>query len=801
MTANPMDFINNNISIIPCKTIFDEKKNIFSGKFPAIREWSQYCTEIPDEAEAMRWGHIKGVSGFGIVTGTASNIACIDIDTTDKDLIKKILAIIPYTPCVIKGNRENGGKHLFRLYDSIHEYQPQQVLKQKVKDINKETIVDIFYGNSYLVAPPSLHSKDKDGNNVVNYEWEGMDLLEIGVDNLPILDDPTILEKIDMAVRGMTSAEIAQNLPTGAIDLSGVGVAARSQDGHRYDDMVSFVAGLIAKKLDPTTAVRELLQRDDLRNGDNPYFLDPTKGSRFASRDLNAMRFYFGNLEQKNRNKPSADLEIPQLSKETIFTPSSEWGEIQQKYKPNPLPEFDMKWIPNDDIRKFIQDGSRANSVAPQCLFFYMLGGLSSVVGNKLKIQPYLKNVNYVETFNLYIGNVASSGERKSETTSLALSPLKSLDKKIKEKVRAENKKNTQAIQDIETKIKSLHSKRKKEIEDGEFDSVFAKELMDEIDALEEKKPKRKNVSLYEQMATPQKMYEIAEENPTGIYVEFNEFGTKWKELQARGSEAEKAFFLDGWDGRRAFSYKTKHHGENNIDELCLSVGFSAQFDVMEEIISELMNNKGLNDGLLQRFLIFCSDSKKMVANDTSFVIPNKVHEIFENAYYIAKTDVHICFQQEAYALWMDFLNNTQRKKDEESNPAIISAISKYDGLVLRLCGNIELIKSNGNAPTSISAETFKTAWEMIEYAEQHLRYLFDLQKAKDFDEILNLFKTSIIEDETTIRDLYRHNQRVFGKSSTEAKNVLREFADRNIIKIIKDGRTYKVKINPALFT
>lgn len=795
-----LDYINQEISIIPCKTAFDEKEQVWTGKIPAIRDWSQYCTEVPEIEEVKRWGSIKGVSGIGIVTGEASNICCIDIDTEDPDLIKKLREIIPYTPCVIQGNPKRGGKYLYRLFDSIHEYKPIEPQKQKVKHMGK-TVVDILYGNSYLVAPPSLHSKKQDGE-AIYYKWEdpNKSLLKVGVHNLPILNDPFIKDKIEMALKGISNAEMEHNLPAGAIDLSGVGVKNIEMDGHRHDDMVSFVAGLIAKKTDPTTAVRELLNRDIARNPSNQYFKDKTKGHKSDSVEINAMKFYMGNLEQKNRNKKKSEQEIPVLAEATVYVPSAEWPELNTGMLTNKLPTFNYGWIPNDDMRKLVQDASMANSIAPQNLFFYMLSGFSAVVGNKVKVQPYRNNTGYVETCNLYVGIVASSGERKSETTSIALKPLKKLNKQVKEDARKDNENKKRISKDIEKLISSKEKKRDAEIEKEGLDSDYAKELLEEIDVLKAKIPKPCNPSLYEQNTTIQKLYEIAEENQEGLFIEFNEFGTKWRDLQAKGNEAEKSFFLDGWDGRRQFMYKTKHHGENSIDELCLSVGFSAQFDIMESVIADLVRNSGMNDGLLQRFLVFCSDVTTKVPTDISFSFPVDIHNIYSNAYYIENAETPVTLDDEAYELWMNFLGENSHKKETEKNPAIVSAISKYTGLILRLCGVLEVIKCNGNRPTFVSASTFKTAWQMIDYAELHLRHIFSLDEKRKVDNIISAFKTGSIEDETTVRDLYRFHQKLFGKDANEVMKVLERLAMRGIIKVIKDGRTNKIKINPAIY-
>lgn len=794
-------YIDKEISIIPCRTTWDEKNQVYTGKTPNTTGWSEYCSEIASDEEVKKWSSAKNSTGFGIVTGEASNIACIDIDTTDKDLIKKIIAELPYTPCVIKGDPKRGGKFLFRLYDTIHEHVPKQVQKQKVKDAHGNTVVDIFYGNAYLCAPPSLHSKTKDGQQI-NYEWEDEDktLLKVGVHNLPILSDPDILSKIEMAVKGMTHAEMAANLPKGAIDLTSVGIHARSQDGHRHDDMISLMGALIAKNADPTSAIKELLENDRMRNGDDPYFLDHTKGCKSKSKEMNAINFYLGNLNQKAKGKKLSDIEVPTLGTK-VHVPIDGWGDILYNDKERNLPEFNYKWISDKNMRKYVQDASRVNSVSPQNIFFYMMGSLSSVIGNKVKIKPYFNNEDYLETCNLYIGNIASSGERKSQTVSVATKFLKSLNKTVKEAEKKKFKENKQLIKDITVAIKRKEKDRNKEIEAEGIDSEFARDILEEISKLKERLPVNKNVSLYEQQTTPQKMYEIAEDNPTGLFVEFNEWGPQWIKFQSPNGVDEKKFFLDGWDGQRVFSYKTKHHGENIIDELCLSVGFSAQYKIIDSIVDDLMNNGNLNDGMLQRFLLFCSDDKDQIFNDSMFKTPTEIHGIFENAYYMEKVDTPISLNEDGWKLWKKFSDANNFKIKNEANDAIKTALGKYSGLILRLCGNIEVIKCGGRVPQFISSDTFQTAWEMIDYAEAHLRYLFGKHENRTFDKIISMLKTSIIEDETTMRDLYRNHQTIFGRNPTDAMKVVEKLIKRNLMKVIKDGRTMKIKVNPALFS
>ena len=793
---NQHSYHDQNISIIPCRRVWDKKNEIYTGKIPAIAGWQKYCDDLPED-EFDGWWSNPSISGFGIVAGEASNIACIDIDSTDSKMIKRIKEIIPFTPCVIVGAKGRGGKFLYRLYDTIHDYKAPEKLKVPIDDYLGKRAVDIMFGNAYLCAPPSFHSSDRDGNNATTYQWEGMSLLQVGVHNLPILDDPNIEQKIKMAIKGMAPKEMEKNLPKGGLDLSGVSV---NLDGARHMDMVSYVNKLIFERTPMDDAVRSLLERDILRNDNDPYFLDKTKGHKTDSKEFNAIKFYLGNLEFANRRKKPSDMELPkfQISKDAVFQTYDEWKKPILELESNSVSKFNYDWIPTDALRETVKKLSEANGVSPQCLWFYMLAGYSTLVGNKMKIRPYANYKEYTETCNLYVGMIAASGERKSETTGLALKPLTVLDKKLKKELREKEVENAQRKKDIEVRIKKLHKQRHQEIEDIGIDSDLGGTLLREIKELEQQIPKTEKVSLYEQRATTESLYGTAQDNPTGLFIDINEFGAKFDHLYGKGNENERTFYMDGWDGKKAFKYKTKHQGENYIDELCLSSGFCCQFDVMKDIIWKTNHIGKYNDGYLFRYLMFCSDGDNAPIKDHSFTMPQEIFKLWEDTYYMEKQDEPITLDFDAVVRWKVFVEQI-KEKSKISGP-IGSAISKYTGAALRLCANLEVMKNGGRVPEFISSETFETVMEIMEYAEEHLHKIFELEKQDTFEEGLNLFRMGIVEDDTPVRDAYRFNQKIFGSSTQECMQNLKVFVDYNIIKIRKSGRSYVIKVNPLLF-
>jgi hypothetical protein len=140
-----------------------------------------------------------------------------------------------------------------------------------------------------------------------------------------------------------------------------------------------------------------------------------------------------------------------------------------------------------------------------------------------------------------------------------------------------------------------------------------------------------------------------------------------------------------------------------------------------------------------------------------------------------------------------------EKQKDEED--AIITALGKYVGYSVRMAGVLEVMKNNGKRPKEISHETMKNSIEIMRYFESHFRYLFNMSRESDVEQIISAFKTGVVEDETSVRDLYRHHQKLFGKNANETMLTLERLADRNILTVRKQGKSNFIKINPELYS
>lgn len=779
------------IATIPCGKFLDEKTNSYTGKRPLIKEWEKFSFELPDEETINSWGkNAKNIWGVAIVTGPASNICCVDVDTEDPELQQRILAQLPYTPVVVLGKPGRLGKFIYRIAEYKEEIpENYSMTKLKILDPNKKSssAVDFFFSKSYICIPPSLHSCDGNNANAIFYKWEKEPLTDIVLANLPVLE-PVIIERVRMAVDGMTNNAIKDVLP---------GEVETDEISGRWQQIVHLASKLIADRT-PFEAAVDTLLRFDLQNfPNNQYFLDKTKGAKTKNNRLNAYKFYADMLASVNsKKKLEKEFELPSIPIGVTYE-SETWPDIIPFKKRAVSMPFNPEWIP-ESMRDTITLASVATSVDPAMIFFYTLGAFSSCLGNKLIIQPYHMNKEYTEVPNLYVGLVAKSGDRKSEITKIAKKPLMAIQKEIKEKNKEIEQKARVYNENIEIRIDKIRNDIKKEIGENGIDSLLTTTLREEIAQMEAKKITTRNISLYEQENTLEAYYQIVEENSNGIFIEFNEWGTMHTYLSSGEGQRMRRFLLDAWDGQRPFSYKTKHNGNNTIDRLNLSVGFCSQEDVISHIFWRIFNIKKDNDGLLQRFMLVISDGIYRPTKDVAFYFPEEVIQIFRNAYEMPASKERALLDMDAYDYWMDFTEKNRQERIKMSNPVIESFYSKYDGMIVRIAANLAVIENNGKRIQDVKLHHIKTAHHLIEYLRASLLAIKSLSDYNSSIEISKLIETSVIQDGATTRELYRAHPNLFGSADMVIER-LKPLHEHNYIRIERDKKSDYIKINPKV--
>ena len=759
------DYLDHEIATIPCRKT-KEKDGSWTGKKAAVQRWSDYCHRLPTEEEVEQWSSHQNIWGLGIVTGEASNICCVDVDYNDEEMQKKIDKVLPYTPCRIAGKR--GYKYLYRLYDVPQSFTPPMKWKERIGE--KKSGIDILRGNAYICIPPGLHSEVEGISHY--YEWVDHDLLNIGKEALPILEEEHV-EAIRLTIKNLP---VERELPKGTVE--------HEEDRGRWQHITGQASKLIADKTPIEEAISQLVKFDEDNFPHNPYFLDKSKGCMTPSPIVNATKFYGDMLSMANRGK--AD-EVPPLKIEMAKTEGG-WGEVQD-FQAGDLPEFDTSLIP-EILRDTVLTASDATGVSPQMFYFYFLGTLSACCGNRIMAQPYQKNREYVESANLYTLLVAKSGERKTQVSKIAKGPLVKLNIALS-KASKEKRMEADIINNgLEKKINLLKNEYADTVAQGQPDL----EIVEQIRDTEKQFVQVGDASVYEQQTTAEKLYQIAEANQTGIFVEINEWGATYDKLLQREMQNYRQFVMDAWDGTTPFKYATKRNGQVYIDKLCLSIGASCQEDVLQNIMSRVVQYQRENDGLIQRFMIISGGDKSFDVIDSVFKLPESINEIYYRLYYREAQDERLLFSMEATEEWMKY-QKAIREKQKDLSSVGQSFLSKQVGLVVRMSSLLAQIQGH----KIITGELYAQAEKIMDWVESSsMKYVNHGDNWQE-EELIKMLRMRAIDNDTSIRDLYRLNQRFFGKGLDTALVVLEKLHKRNIIKVYRDGKSNKIRINPNL--
>lgn len=149
----------NGLSVIPIHPYAKNPAFIdrHSGAWVGIMDWTRFCTEHPSEELLAYWATMKGAN-IGVCLGPASNLACVDIDSENKDLQKKFLKALPFTPFVKIGKK---GMTLF------YQYTTEVPTKSFGLDGERTRAIEFFTLGKQTVLPPSVHPETKR-----EYRWQ-----------------------------------------------------------------------------------------------------------------------------------------------------------------------------------------------------------------------------------------------------------------------------------------------------------------------------------------------------------------------------------------------------------------------------------------------------------------------------------------------------------------------------------------------------------------------------------------------------------------------------------------------------
>lgn len=703
---------------------------------------------------------------IGIVTGKVSGFFVLDRDDRDGGdvTLKSWESEHGPLPETLTQKTGNGVHYLFLIPDGVEIRNIQKKINARGLDVRGE--------GGYICAAPTIHYS---GNQ---YEWQNTEFFDLDL----IKPAPDwLIEKITTPSTKSLALDIKRSPIFEAVLGKQFEIPKTIKDGEgRESFILSYASHLRAKGLDQATIESILLDYNKLRI--NP----PLDEAEVIDR---ARRYY--------EAQPS-----------TVSVQQSNWDNPKPIISSLPtVQEFDYALLPTV-FHSWIKDIAERMQCPPDFLAVGAMVAAGAVIGNKIAIQPKQNDTGWYEVPNLWGAVIGRPGAMKSPALAQVLAPLKELEQDAAQSHSAEMAQYEMDKMIYEAQIASLKTQLKK----------GATTINPNLFPVEPSKPHAKRFLLND--ATYQKVGEVLVGNPNGVLIFQDELTGLLTRLDVQGQESARAFYLQAWDGKQSYTFDRIERGTVSINKLCFSMLGGIQPSKINEYLRSAINGGKGDDGLCQRLqlMVYPDIAKDWVNVDRAPDAKAKkaFHDLFKqlgninltaigatensSGVYVLKFDDDA---QQVFNSWLNRLETHLRHSDQ--HPALESHTSKYRKLIPCIALLDHLIQ-NKTGPIKIDSVMRAIDWHR--YLKSHTNRVYALVNNANNESakvLYNKLKSGQLDDEFTIRDVYRKNWSMLNdiKVATDAVEILVDHGWLSAYQdklIGSDGRpTTRFIINPIL--
>lgn len=442
---------------------------------------------------------------------------------------------------------------------------------------------------------------------------------------------------------------------------------------------------------------------------------------------------------------------------------------------------------------------------------------LASLVGSSVRIRPKRRN-DWTVTPNMWGMLIGRPSSYKSPSLGEALKPLVRLEAQAKEAHEAASKEHEFELMAAKARADELRDKLKKATKKGGDIEALRYEFQSDT---EPETPTRRRYLAND--PTVEAVGVLLNENPRGILLYRDELAGFFHGLERAGHEADRAFYLEAWNGDKRYTYDRIGRGTIDIESATLSILGGIQPSKLLGYLDAAVSGGFGDDGLIQRFqLMVYPDLPEewrdvdrypdAQAKERAFAIFDRLASLDPATF--AERDGEdgphfLRFDDEA----QDFFNEWQAdlmNRVRLESPAMESHLAKFPSLLPSLALTFHLIDlvdgSAAEARVSLGATELAAAW--CDYLEAHARRVYGsiadggYARAK---ELAKHIEQGDLASPFTLRDVQRKGWRLLGELEQvrEAVETLEEFgwvaADRRQVAdpLGRGRRTVDYRINP----
>lgn len=432
------------------------------------------------------------------------------------------------------------------------------------------------------------------------------------------------------------------------------------------------------------------------------------------------------------------------------------------------VPEFEPELLPSV-LSVSAQEISKSKQAPIDFVAVGFLVALSSLVARHIAIRPMSAD-GWTVVPNLWGLIVGRPSAKKTPALTAALRPLDMLEDSAAEQHESDVEEYAMQEQLHAYQLKANNSKIQSLLKKG--DSISKSDASALIQEQQELEPSSPDCTRYiANDSTVEKLADLLQANPS-ILVCRDELQGFFAGLERHGQESARAFYLESWNGDKAFKVDRISRGSTRIPRACVSVLGGIQPGPMGSLMRELQRNARANDGLLQRFqlAVWPDLSRKFELVD---IEPNRENwrdtvRLFERLSSLDPADAganipesgipYLRFSDDAQQLFLRWLLDHENRLRNDDLPECMEAhLGKYPSLVPSLALITHLSEGN-SGPVDLTSTTKAIAW--AKYLEAHAKRLYAPIVGADFVSARALAKkieTKKLPEKFSLREVYRH--------------------------------------------
>ncbi|PLS84864.1 MAG: hypothetical protein CYG60_15595 [Actinobacteria bacterium] len=473
------------------------------------------------------------------------------------------------------------------------------------------------------------------------------------------------------------------------------------------------------------------------------------------------------------------------------FFAAVEETEIYAQEKEQPWPEpiavevklpdvmaFDPSLL-SAPLRGWVGDVSeRMDNAPPDFAATATVVVIAALIGRKVGIRPK-RHDDWTVIPNLWGGLAGPPSSMKTPALEQVIKPVKRLAAEAQEAHQEALKAHGLDVMVAEAERTALKKKLEataKKVASGGASRGNLEEVRQEIEDLEEPETPRERRYMTND-ATIEKIAEILRDNPDGILYYRDELMGWLRSLDKAGREADRAFYLEAWNGNGSFSVDRIGRGSLHVPAVCISVLGGIQPGPLSTYVNDALGEAEKADGLLQRFQILVYPDLRgydPVDRWPDIEAKNRAYDVFKGVVSLDTKAFGAVAEEEGEVPYVRFDATAQevfdawragfepRFRGGEYPAAIESHFMKYRSLFASLALIFEVVdyvdgESEGRAVRKHSALR-AAAW--CEYLESHAMRVYSptLDVATiAARNLLDRVDAGDVAHGAKVRDIYNH--------------------------------------------